>query len=177
MGITRKYLQLKTVIAAKRRANAHAVPCMSVNDSPVFYGGERVRGHHGRPEEQHALLPQPAHPRRCPYSDSWDDRQRQIIPSEIRTSSAASEANGIATTGLVSTGGDRVDASPLPNPCFRVNTLNTVSLEARLKRNELFRVTSPDCNIVMFAENDARVGHKQSAAFRRTASSQNLIYP
>jgi hypothetical protein len=58
-------------------------------------------------ETDNAILPQAAHPRHWPYSDSRDDRQWQIIPSEIRTSSAASQTNGVATAGLVSTGGCR----------------------------------------------------------------------
>jgi len=33
MGTTKKYFQLKTVMAAKQRANAHAVPRMRVKDS------------------------------------------------------------------------------------------------------------------------------------------------
>jgi len=33
MGITKKYLKFKTVMAAKQRANAHAVPRMSAKDS------------------------------------------------------------------------------------------------------------------------------------------------
>ena len=33
MGIIKKYFQLKTVMAAKQRANAHAVPRMSAEDS------------------------------------------------------------------------------------------------------------------------------------------------
>jgi len=33
MGIIKKYFQLKTVMAAKQRANAHAVPRMRAKDS------------------------------------------------------------------------------------------------------------------------------------------------
>ena len=33
MGITKKYFQLKNVMAAKQRANAHTVPRMSAKDS------------------------------------------------------------------------------------------------------------------------------------------------
>jgi hypothetical protein len=33
MGIIKKYFQLKTVMAAKQRANAHAIPLMSPKDS------------------------------------------------------------------------------------------------------------------------------------------------
>lgn len=33
IGIAKKYLRLKTVMAAKHRANAHAIPRMSAKDS------------------------------------------------------------------------------------------------------------------------------------------------
>ena len=41
MGMIKKYFQLKTVMAAKQRANAHAVPRMSAKDS----GGRRPSCH------------------------------------------------------------------------------------------------------------------------------------
>ena len=57
-------------------------PVFSVYD-PSRRKDERA-SRHGVPgsrrnRQQHALLPQPSHPRRCPYADSRDDRQWQVI--------------------------------------------------------------------------------------------------
>src|SRR6266566_4868326 len=78
------------------------------NRSPLEFLSRHLRGDWGdlcqddKTENELSLkhLPQPAYPRRCPYSDSRDDRQWESIPSPIRTSCSPSKANGTATARL-----------------------------------------------------------------------------